>query len=294
MDFHFNVNIQEVAARFNQQKDYIAGRVRSEVEKLSISTHAFVVKYAQDKLKGWMRNHFFGPENKNVRWIPAAQNIWVVEIDESVRWIEEGRSRVFMDWLLKSPKAKTAKDGSRYLAIPMMQARGVGGKYAGQNPEFASVIKQQLKHQGISLNRIEKNEDGTPKLGVLHRLNISTPQPGSPGFFHMVTPKKLEFFSQSRSSAVAQQIGLQPHSGHFFLSKAVVTQREVELPSGKKKISKEVVTFRTISSKHEAEGRWFYPEVKPLNSIPEAYKYALAEWEKIVKTMEIEFNRIGE
>ena len=88
-----------------------------------------------------------------------------------------------------------------------------------------------------------------------HRLNISEPKPGDPGFFQMSSPKKLNFFSKGRTPAVAKQLGLKPTSGDFFLSNAVVTQREIQTESGKKKVAKEVVTFRTISSKHEGEGR---------------------------------------
>lgn len=287
MDFDFKINLDEVSSKLGQKRDAIEGRIQQEVANLSISTHAFVVNYAQEKLKGFQRQLFFGKDNSNVRWQQISEGMWVVEIDESVRWIEEGRDRTFMgDWLLKpgAPGVKTAKDGSQYRVIPMGQAKGAGGKKDNSDPFLQTMIKGALKNNNISLNRIEKGIDGKPKLGVLHKLDIK--------ISHR-TPDHDKFFSKPRTPETAKQIGLKPHSGHFFLSNAVVLQREVER-NGKKSISKEVVTFRVISSKHKAEGRWFYPRVEALNAIPEAFKYAEGEWERIVKSMEAEFNKTGE
>jgi hypothetical protein len=100
-----------------------------------------------------------------------------------------------------------------------------------------------------------------------------------------------DLFSAPRNHETAKQVGLKSHTGHHYLNNAVVVQREVEGPGGKKKISKEVVTFRVVSSKHKAEGRWMYPAVEALNAIPEAHKYATSEWERIVKSMEEQYQR---
>jgi len=294
VDYRFSANLDEIADKLNQKKDVISGRIKSEIERLSISTHAFVVKYAQEKLKGWQRSHFFGENNQNVRWTQVSDGMWVVEIDESVRWLEEGRDSVFMSWLLEGKSAKTAKDGSKYAVIPMTQSRGVGGKMENKNPGLASIIGKSLKKQGITLNRIERDESGAPKLGVLHRLNINEPKAGDPGFFQMSSPIKNKFFSQGRSAATAKQIGLKPSKGDYFLSNTVVTQREVKGSDGRTSIKKEAVTFRVISSKSEPEGRWFYPKVEPLDSLGNAFRYAEAEWEKILKQIEAEFTQQGE
>lgn len=287
MDFELKVNLDEISKQLGQKRDTIEGRVESEVANLSVSTHAFVVQYSQEKLKGFQRQMFFGKDNGNVRWSKIGEGMWVVEIDESVKWIEEGRDRTFMgDWLLKpgDPGVKTAKDGSQYRVIPMGQARGVGGKKDNKDPFLQTMIKGALKRNSIRLDRIEKGIDGKPKLGVLHKLDIK--------IAHR-TDDHDKFFSKPRTPAMAKQLGLPAHNGHFFLSNAVVVQREIE-NGGKSKVSKEVVTFRVISSKHKAENRWMYPKVEALNSIPEAFKYAESEWDRIVKSMEVEFNKTGE
>ena len=103
-------------------------------------------------------------------------------------------------------------------------------------------------------------------------------------------PGKSVFISEwYRDKKTADEIGLKPTQGHHYLNNAVIVQREVKGPKGKSKISRDVVTFRVVSSKHQAEGRWMYPKVEALNSIPEAYKYATDQWDQIVKSLEEEY-----
>ncbi|RLF65137.1 MAG: hypothetical protein DRN30_04575 [Thermoplasmata archaeon] len=282
----FRVNLREIAEKVGQTAEALSKRVNDEIKNLSISTHAFVVSYANEKLKGFNRSHFFGEGGQNVRWNEVAPNIWVVEIDESVKWIEEGRGPVSMataDWLLKpgAKGVKTAKDGSTYRVIPFSHGQGVGGKKTSGDPEIASMIRKTLRKKSISLNKIERDQFDKPKLGVLHKLGINEKRSQYP----------QSLFSAPRNEKTAKQIGLKAHTGHHYLNNAVVVQRETEGKNGKSKISKEVVTFRVVSSKHQAEGKWMSPKVEPLNSIPEAYKYAEGEWEKIVKSMEDEYRR---
>jgi hypothetical protein len=284
MDFHFSVNLDQISEQLRQKRELVEGVITEEIKKLSIATHAFVTNFANERLEGFKREAFFGKNNNNVRWQEISPGMWVVEIDESSRWVEEGRESVFMDWLLKGPNAKTAKDGSRYAVIPMGQARGAGGKKPNKEPFLQAMIQGALKREGISLNRLDKGPDGKPKLGILSKLHIEVAHR---------TEGHAPFFSKPRTPEMAAQVNLKPHSGHFFLKNAVVMQREIH-SGGRKRVSKEVVTFRVISSKHREEGRWFYPKVEPLNSIPEAYKWAESEWEHIVKSLEEQFNKTGE
>ena len=278
-NFTLKANVKEIADRLGQSTDSLAYRVIKEVEALSASTHAFVVRYANEKLKDRHRNLFFGENNQNVRWNQVAPNIWVVEIDESVAWIEEGREPTSMatdKWLLKpgSKGLKRAKDGSMYKVIPFTHARGAGGSMNSPNPEIASTIKKELKDKGINLRTLDRDDKGNVKLGVVSKLGINKSRSSYP----------QSLFSEPRNNTTAKHLGLPSHHGHHFLKNAVVVQRQQG-----NKVSKEVVTFRVVSSKHQAEGRWMYPRVEPLNSIPEAHKYALNEWDKIVKTIEKEF-----
>lgn len=276
MDFRFGANLEEIAAQLGQTREAIDQHVRTAVERLSISTHAFVLSHAQEKLKGFYREQFFGENGKNVRWTEVSDGIWVVEIDPSVAWIEEGRDPTFMgEWLLKDSfanggKVKTAKDGSKYRVIPFTHSRG--GKVFNEN--FIDDIKTAMKDGGFDMKTIDKAGDGSPKLGMIGKLKFGTNV--------TVGNKDTErFFSKSRGEGVGKALGLPAYSGKHYLDNAIVTQRKVG-----KSVKKEVVTFRVISSKHKGEGRWMYPAVPALNSIPAAYDYATKEWDKIMRSLE--------
>lgn len=277
--FEFKVNLKEIADQVGKTSEEIAKRVNEEVRKLSMSTHAFVVQYANSKLEGFKRNYFFGKDNENVRWVEIAENMWVVEIDPKAAWIEEGREEVSMatdKWLLKPGKVKRAKDGSTYRSIPFTHSKPSDQR---RNPELAGVLSQELRRQGIDLKKVDYEPNGQPKLGIVRKI----------GFSSAVTQKSSAnsmFFSAKRDPKDAQRLGLPPYQGAHYLQGAVVTQRM----DNRGKVKRDVVTFRTVSSKHQNEDRWRYPKVEPLNSIPAAYEYANTEWKKIVSALEQEFS----
>lgn len=271
MEFKIAANLEEIAERLKSTRYQIDFMLRSSVERLSISTHAFVVGYAQEKLHGWTREEFFGEEGKNVRWTEVAEGFWVVEIDPSVAWIEEGRDPTFMgEWLLKGDKVKTAKDGSKYRIIPFTHAR----RNKVFNTDFVDDIKQAVKTSGFNMKKLDRDESGNPKIGMIGKLTFGTN-------VTQRSPENERFFSKGRSESVGKALGLPAYSGKHYLDNAIVTQRKVG-----NSVKKEVVTFRVISSKHEGEGRWMYPAVPALNSIPAAYDYASKEWDKIMKSLE--------
>jgi len=315
-NFLISVDIKEISERLGKAKELLIDTVKLAVENLSTSAHAFIVNKANTELTDFQRQAFLGIGDqgkkttktsskdpridatvKNVRWVKLSDGLWVVEIDDSADWIEKGRARTFMgeDWWLLNPSSKgvkKAKDGSTYRVIPMTKMKGNKPTFntgiLGEGP--AAIIKQQIskaaRSQGINLKKIESNEQGLPIAGakdpktglqgptVLHKLDIQDPKGGRAA--HGL------FYSKARSSDEAKAIGLKPYAGAFHAQGAVVTQRE----TSKGKFTKETVVFRVISSKHRGEGRWYYPEVKPFNSIQAAYEYATKEWEKIVKSIE--------
>ena len=295
------IDISEVAAKIGQTRELIENEVKEAVETLSAQTHAFIVNQANqvfkednfkrqfylglgefgNKAKGEStKNEMIDSTAKNVRWIKIADGIWMVELDEQAEWLESGRQATFMGedwWLLKPGKSKTAKDGSRYRVIPFKQLDGKKDAQ-GAKPAFAQLIRNQAKRQKVSLTKIETNQDGTPKLGVLHKLNM-TPT-GS-------IQESPSLFSMPRTDEMAAVTGLKPHSGIYKLKGATVIQRKDK----KGKVKKETVVFRVISSKHKAEGRWFYPEVQGVNLFPQAEKWALQQWDKMVQEFERKFNQ---
>lgn len=261
---HISVNIDEVAKKLELLSDDIKQTIKQAIEALSVSTHAFIVDKAQKELKGWKRDFFLGDKGSNVRWSKVGDGIWMVELDPSVAWMEQGRPKTFQSWLLEGPNVKTNKKGEKYRVIPMGQKGLAGDKYNNPVPSVDTTIKNVLKQNKISLKGIEKNDDGTPKLGILHRVNFESP------FTQSQTP---DLFSKPRTPDQAALTGLKPHGGIHHLQGLTVTQRMQG-----KKVVREAITFRVIHEAHEKEGRWFAPEVKPLNFMQQAHEWALKQW----------------
>lgn len=297
--FDITVDVSQLAEKINKTKESVEQKIVPAIERLSISTHAFIINKANNELDDFKRKFFLGlgeygkkttktsnsapgvdESAKNVRWSKVANGIWVVEIDEKAAWIEQGRQPTSMateDWLLKPGKVKIAKDGSTYRSIPFKISEN-GKADPNTKPAYAAIVKSAMKEQGISTKKIEKNEDGTPKLGIIHKLDIKGPAGGWAQY--------PEMHSRPRTAEEAAKSGLKPHAGIYHLKGAVVIQR---MKSGKNpKVVKETVVFRTVSSKHQLENRWMYPEVKPFNALPAAYKYAQEQLDKIIKAIEEE------
>jgi hypothetical protein len=280
MKYRLSANVDEVARQVNRTVGEVRTRVIDEMEKLSISSHAFIVAKANAELNGYLREAFLGKDHRNLRWEKVSDQIWAVTLDESARWIEEGRQPTFMRWLLDhNPKAKVAKDGSRYAYIPFSHLK------SGQKPDlsgdpkaaYEAIVRRTLRENKINLRKVERNLDGTPKFGVLRKFSMEPP--GSREQFPGL-------FSQPRSPEVAKKIGLRPHDGIYHLKGLMLVQRP-----GKKKgsVVREAVTIRTISSKHEAEGnRWIYPQVRAFGGLQAAHEYAQLEWAKIVELLKRE------
>lgn len=298
MDLKFNINMAEVAAKLNQTEDLIRNKVHEAAERLTISTHAFLLNKAQSELKGMHREAYLGKNGSNLRWTKVGKGLWVVEVrDEpqsqdgkkaafTARMIEEGnpsRQMATSDWLLKPDKVKTAKDGSTYRVIPISHEQGAGGSSRVQSygSEARFMISSALRDNKIKLNKLERDYFGTPfgkdKPVVLHKIDMSKYEPSR---------DKAHHFSKSRTPLEAAQ-GLKPYEGKFKLEGLAIVQRPN--PKAKHGVTREAVTFRVVSSKH-AGSRWIYPEIKPFNGIQSAYEFAQREWDVILKDLENQFN----
>jgi hypothetical protein len=251
------------------------------------SRKVFKKDFTEMTLKGILSNHsdnisFLPQKIKVEKFYPGPfyglRRRWDISVEEGASFVCQGvvihNSPTFMgDWLLKpgAPGVKTAKDGSQFRVIPMNQT-----KNSKKDPVLFHNIKYALQQNNIDMKKLTKGPDNKPILGVVAKLGIKEKRTSYPEMH----------FSEPRNRQTANKLGLPETHGHHYLDNAVVTQRKV---GGK--VKKEVVTFRVISSKHKQEGRWFYPKVEALNSIPEAYKYANEEWGKIVNSLQQEFTK---
>ncbi len=194
---------------------------------------------------------------------------FILALDASANWIEDGMpSRNLLESLLKSPKAKRAKDGSSYIVVPF----GLGpGKGATNTPastlDLVDTVKAELKRRKIPLGGIERDDQGRPKLGRLHKFDINsgpdkTHQGPGQGWGPIGAPKQ--------GPNARQKVGGGPGGGGLpFLAGVNIFQHAVEGGGVKRSIT----TFRVASSKHEAP-RWDVGELAGVHIFDELEKWA--------------------
>src|SRR6185436_18067221 len=169
-----------------------------------------------------------------------------------------------LDDLLKSPKAKRAKDGSEYIVIPFQHKKGKTQMTQAQ-ATLTATIKAEMQKMGIPYGKIETHSDGSPRIGVIHELDIT----------------KLPLKSWDGPGQGHGPIGdvRQGPTGIPFLQGVQVRQRKALDKRGNEQILREIMTFRVASSKHrEQKGRWDHPGTAPVPLLEEASKWAVDHW----------------
>lgn len=237
-DFKITINVDELSQQLDRKKEDILKQTRKAVEGLAVAAHAHVLELAGDKLKS-LQNKY----KDAIDFQQADDNLWVITLDKSAMWIEKGNDAWSMyDKIQKSPKAKTSKEGHKYLIIPFEKSK----RPSEQTPRAKSVtdkVRAFLKKENVPYKKIEYNPDGSPKLGLLHKFDIKSPRPSQKA-------KSPELFGLS------------------------IYQRKDE--SGK--IRRDVMTFRVVSEKNKGDGRWEYQPREGVNLFEETHKWAITTW----------------
>lgn len=236
--------------------------------KLARATREHIVELAQGKLHT-TREKFV----KHLTVFPLDQgnNVWVVNLDKKFRWIDDGmEEHEMIDDLLKSNKAKTSKDGSRYLTVPFDHSPGKGK--TGTTPAgktLIDTIRKELKTRGIPFGKLEMDGSGKPRLGTLHNINI-TKEPA----------KTMNGPGQGKGPVGAVRQG---PTGIPFLQGIRISQKSVkDSETGKESVKRSIMTFRTVSSKMKGTGRWVHPGLEPKHLMEEGAAWAAQQWERII------------
>jgi hypothetical protein len=187
---------------------------------------------------------------------------FVVELAEDAIWIEEGMEpHNMLEDLLASPKAKRAKDGSMYLVIPFQHNKAPQNTPASQM-DIVGAVKKVLKQNKIPWAKIERFENGQPKLGRLHKIDI-TDQP--------IKTKEGPGQGSGRIGEVRQG-----NTGIPFLKGISVYQHD----NGKGGVTRSVLTFRVASSRQE--GKWDHPGLTPISIFPDTQEWCVDQIEKLI------------
>jgi hypothetical protein len=247
-------------------------------DTLAPAVHAHVLEEANKKLHS-RRKKFVDA----VSFKQQNDSTWLIILDASARWIDDGTEpHEMIDSLLskrtsKSQGAKTARDGSKYRIIPFEHGPGKGpGSSTPAEASLQQAIKKELRRaqnnitgeKGIPWGKLEVGKDGKPLTGLLHSLDIRH------------SPVKT-------ANGPGQGWGpiggvKQGKTGIPFLQGVRIYQRAVKGADGKERVQRSIMTFRTVSSKHKGTGRWFHPGLEPVHIFDEAHKWGKDKWEKEV------------
>lgn len=271
-DAVLNVNIDVSGlAGLKDFEEAIKGAVKEAEKDLAAQVHAKAVELANERLHA--RRQMF----VDALSVKEEEGAWFVELAASARWIDEGQEPwSIKDALLASPKAKTAKDGSTYVVVPFEHGPGKGATNTpASSQDIVSTVKSEMKKRKIPWAKVERDDQGRPKLGKLHGFDImngpaKTGQGPGQGWGPVGDVKQ--------GPNDRQKVGGGPAGGGTpFLQGVAVYQHAMEGGG----VRRSVMTFRIASSKQE-DHRWRHPGLDASNIIDDAYKWALDQVETAV------------
>lgn len=214
-------------------------------------------------------------------YLKEDQGVWVVGLGGAARWIDDGMEpHSMLDALLASPKAKRAKDGSTYIVVPFEHGPGSGPtNTTPPQMDLVNEVKSEMKKRKIPWAKIERDDQGHPKLGALHKFTIADrPLKASQGAGQGWGPVG----DVRQGPNERQKAGGGPGGGGIpFLQGVSVIQSMGE--GGK--VQRSVMTFRVASSKHAEQGRWKHPGLEKVGIIDSVYEWAQAEAEKMLPSI---------
>jgi hypothetical protein len=231
-------------------------------EKLTAMTRAHIVEEANKKLHTRREMYIDGLSHMKLN-----DTTWVVNLDAKVRWIDDGMgAHNMLDDLLKSPKAKTAKDGHKYISVPFRHGPKGPTQMTPAQKNLLDTIKGELKSRKIPYGKLEQDATGKPKLGLLHSFDINN------------APTKTHNGPGQGKGPIGKVV--QGPTGIPLLQGIRIYQREVQNKDGGKSVRKDIMTFRVASSKQQGQGKWDHPGVQGVKLMDEAYEWAKKTWER--------------
>lgn len=239
MSLKINIDVAEIAKQFKELALEVEQDLSKAVGDLAAMTHAKVAEMASQELKSTLKKL-----QDNLGFEEISPGIWVVSIDEGALFIEEGiEANKDMKPDLLAGATKTSKSGYKYRSIPFDH-----GKSPSQMTPYAqslvSRIKQTLRAEKIPFKKIEKNGDGSPRVGKLHAFNIDSEKPTK-------------------------------NASHPALKGVTIYQSVT--PTGN--VRRDILTFRTVSESPAQANKWIHPGMAPKHFLDRASEWAIKEWE---------------
>lgn len=227
-------------------KEKIDAASKDALRDLSMAAHAHLIEQVQSKLRSTREKYLDALSFQQV-----SDDTFMITLDAKAMWIEEGiaPNTDMLEGLLNSPKAKTSKDGHKYIVVPFEHNKGPSKQTQAQQ-SLTATIREELKRRKIPYGKLEMDASGKPKTGLLHSFDIKD------------KPIK-EMHAPGQGKGPIGHV-MQGPTGIPLLKGIRVYQREIkDKATGKSKIVKSIMTFRVASSKQRGTGQWVHPGLEP-------------------------------
>jgi hypothetical protein len=250
----------------------LGGDLEKALKEEAIAANRELALMAQAKATEMANERLHNRRKKFIDALHLSQegDVWVLSLDAGARWIDEGMPpHNMLDDLLASPKVKRAADGSAYVVVPFEHGPGKGsGENTPYQQDIVDTLKKEFKARKIPWAKIEKGDNGAPKLGKIRSFSIDH----SPVKSHDGPGQGRGPIGDVRQGPNKRQVvGGGPAGGGIpFLQGVAVYQRAKEGGG----VQKSVMTFRIASSKHQGQDRWNHPGLEPTNIMDDVAKWA--------------------
>jgi len=256
----FHVDVERLADKMDGLKKDIKKDLTEGVENLANMTHAKTLELAGEELTSLQKLY-----KDNVEFSNPAPGFWIVTLKEPALWIEEGRKSGFMEELLNGKSAKTGKNG-KYAVIPFQHSKNPTEQSAKAN-DLTEEIKYALKKKGVNWKKIERDENDSPRVGLIHQFDLETARPLAQKAHH----------KNSLTAGVAIYQNVYDQQGNRIQD---AQKAHKALQEKKGTVKREVMTFRVITEKHKNEGLWIHPGRPGNHLMDKAFDWAVKAWEK--------------
>jgi len=269
--YYLNIDISAITDMGKEFESALKAATEEAASNLADLMHAHAVELASQKLNS-RRKKFVEALSTTVEG-----GVHILNLAEHAIWIDDGMpEHSMLENLLKSPKAKRAKDGSSYLVVPFDHGPGKGPTNSTPDQQnLVAAIKTEMKKKKIPWAKTETDSSGKPKFGKLHSFNVPTPNSSGGGRGQGWGPAGKPKQGPNPSQAHSQSKKTQGGGGTQFLHGVAIYQT----PDGAGGAKRSVMTFRVASSKHGGD-RWKHPGLEGTHIMDETVKWAMEEIEK--------------
>jgi hypothetical protein len=231
-----DIDVSSIARQFGELKQEVEAELMQGVGQLASMIHARIAEEAHEKLHSSLDTYMRALSGEVEQVAPG---VYMIGLEESAFWIEEGLPSGFdmKPGLLRH--AKMFPNGKRYNIIPMRYNKSPSNM-TGYAKKVSSSIQKELRKRGLSYKNVERDRDGNPKKGQLHEFDFGGGIPGK---------------------------------GNTPVMKGVNIYQDVAGGN----VRRDVLTFRTVTD--DKDGKWKHPGLEPKRFFDSAARWGMQEWE---------------